>query len=35
MTKYTVAYALMALLIGLGTFMVCRPSRRFDPDRDR
>jgi hypothetical protein len=32
MSKYMVAYALMALVIGLGTYIVCRPSRRLDPD---
>jgi len=26
--KYYVAYALFGLLAGLGTFIVCRPSRR-------
>jgi len=34
-TKYLLAYALVALFVGLGTFLVCRPSRRFDPDRDQ
>jgi hypothetical protein len=34
MAKYSLAYLLMALLIALGTFIVCRPSRRFDPDKD-
>jgi hypothetical protein len=24
----------MGLLIALGVFVVCRPSRRFDPDTD-
>jgi len=24
----------VALLIGLGVYLVCRPSRRFDPDKD-
>ncbi len=33
MTKYILAYALLALLIGLGTSIVCRPSRRFEGDR--
>jgi hypothetical protein len=33
MSKYTLAALLVALLIGLGLFVVCRPSRRFDPDR--
>jgi len=33
MTKYVLAYALMALFIGLGTFLVCRPSRRYEGDR--
>ena len=31
MDKYIPAYALVALLIGLGTYIVCRPSRRVDP----
>lgn len=34
MAKYSLAYLLMGLLIALGTFIVCRPSRRFDPDKD-
>jgi hypothetical protein len=25
---------LVALLIALGTYIACRPSRRFDPDKD-
>jgi len=33
MTKYVLAYALLALFIGLGTFLVCRPSRRYEGDR--
>jgi len=33
MTKYVLAYALLALFIGLGTFLVCRPSRRYQGDR--
>jgi len=33
MTKYVLAYALMALFIGLGAFLVCRPSRRYEGDR--
>jgi hypothetical protein len=32
MTKYLFAYALMALVIGLGTYIVCRPARRIDPE---
>jgi hypothetical protein len=32
MTKYIFAYALMALMIGLGTSIVCRPARRIDPE---
>ncbi len=34
MGKYYLAYLLLALLIGLGVYLVCRPSRRFDPDTD-
>ena len=34
MGKYYLAYLLVALLVALGTFIVCRPSRRFDPDTD-
>ena len=34
MAKYSLAALLVALLVGLGVFIVCRPSRRFDPDRD-
>ena len=34
MAKYYLAYLLVGLLIGLGVYVVCRPSRRFDPDRD-
>jgi len=34
MGKYYLASLLVALLIGLGVFIVCRPSRRFDPDQD-
>lgn len=33
MTKYIFAYAMLGLLIGLSTFIVCRPSRRFEGDR--
>ena len=33
MTKYILSYALMALFIGLGTYILCRPSRRFEGDR--
>jgi hypothetical protein len=33
MTEYVFAYALLALFIGLGTFLVCRPSRRYEGDR--
>jgi hypothetical protein len=32
MSKYYLSYALLALCIGLGVFIVCRPTRRFDPD---
>jgi hypothetical protein len=32
MSKYILAYALIALVIGLGSFIVCRPGRRVDPD---
>jgi hypothetical protein len=28
MPKYLLSYVLMALLIGLGTFIICRPKRR-------
>jgi hypothetical protein len=34
MAKYYLAYLLVALLVALGAFTVCRPSRRFDPDKD-
>ena len=34
MSKYYLASLLVALLIILGVFVVCRPSRRFDPDTD-
>ena len=34
MTKYILSYALMALFIGLGTYILCRPSRRFEGDRE-
>jgi len=33
MTKYVLAYALLALFVGLGTYILCRPSRRFEGDR--
>lgn len=33
MSKYILAYALLTLFIGLATFIVCRPSRRFEGDR--
>lgn len=33
MSKYILSYALMALFIGLGCYIVCRPSRRFEGDR--
>jgi hypothetical protein len=33
MTKYVLSYALLALFIGLGTYILCRPSRRFEGDR--
>jgi hypothetical protein len=32
MTKYVFAYLLTALLVGLGVFIVCRPSRRRDAE---
>ena len=32
MTKYALAALFVALLVGLGVLVVCRPSRRFDPD---
>jgi hypothetical protein len=28
MSKYLMSYVLIALLVGLGTFLVCRPSAR-------
>lgn len=34
MGKYYLATVLVALLIALGTYIVVRPSRRFDPDKD-
>jgi hypothetical protein len=34
MGKYYLAAVLVGLLIALGTYIVCRPSRRFDPDKD-
>ena len=34
MPKYILAYLLVALVVGLGVYSVCRPSRRFDPDKD-
>jgi len=30
--KYILGYVLVAFLVSLGTFIVCRPSRRHDPD---
>lgn len=30
--KYTLSYALMLTLIGLGVFLVCRPSHRHEPE---
>ena len=30
--KYTLSYALMLMLIGVGMFLVCRPSNRHDPE---
>lgn len=33
MTKYIFAYAIMALFVGLATYIPCRPSRRFEGDR--
>jgi hypothetical protein len=32
MSKYTLSYALLGLLITLGVYLVCRPARRFDPE---
>jgi len=32
MMKYTLSYALIAMLIGLGAYLVCRPSHRHEPD---
>jgi hypothetical protein len=32
MTKYTLSYALILLLIGLGAYLACRPSHRHEPD---
>jgi hypothetical protein len=32
MTKYTLSYALVLMLIGLGAYLVCRPSHRHEPD---
>jgi len=32
MSKYALSFVLMILLIGLGTFILCRPSRRTDPE---
>jgi hypothetical protein len=32
MSKYTLSYALLGLLVALGVYLVCRPSRRFDPE---
>jgi hypothetical protein len=34
MSKYYLAALLVALVAALGVFVVCRPSRRFDPDRE-
>jgi len=33
MTKYLFAGGLMVLLIGLGVYILCRPSHRFEGDR--
>jgi hypothetical protein len=30
--KYTLSYALAAMLMGLGLYLVCRPSNRHEPD---
>jgi len=30
--KYTLSYALMLMLVGLGLFLVCRPAHRHDAD---
>jgi hypothetical protein len=30
MSKYLLSYVLMALLIGMGTFIICRPKPRVD-----
>ncbi len=30
--KYTLSYALIAMLIGLGAYLVCRPSHRHEPE---
>jgi hypothetical protein len=32
MTKDTLAYALLLMLIFLGAYLVCRPSHRHEPD---
>jgi hypothetical protein len=33
MSKYILSYALLGLFIGLGCYILCRPSRRFEGDR--
>ena len=35
MAKYALAWLLTILLISLGTWIVARPTTRFDPDRQR
>lgn len=30
--KYTLSYALMLMLVGLGLFLVCRPAHRHDAE---
>jgi hypothetical protein len=32
MSKYTLSYALLVMLVGLGAYLVCRPARRFEGD---
>jgi hypothetical protein len=32
MSKYTLSYALLFMLIALGAYLVCRPSHRHEPD---
>lgn len=33
MAKYILSYAMLALFIGLGSYILCRPSKRFEGDR--